>query len=162
MIVLSHEPFFLKGIRDNEGAADVKTLYVARKGNGYTLREWNIEDYCLNQSHKDYFVLQRFQRDGAAPGTDLIPVARAIRPYVEGALRFLFPGSFTDDPMLGQMIARIRTATTGPLVRLQHKLDTLDDLNTYARRFQHADAASPNEPELRTYVDRVLSYVQGV
>lgn len=163
VIVLSHDPFFLKGLRDSAAeGTEIKLLYVARKTNGFTIRVWNVDDYCLHQNHRDYFVLQRFLRDGAAPGTDLVPVARAIRPYVEGALRFRFPTDFGGDVMLGQMIARIRDATTGPLTSLKAGLTTLDDLNTYSRPFHHGGATPvPNEPELQTKVQLAITYVQG-
>lgn len=165
VVVLSHDPFFLKGIRDNGDATEVKTLVVAKKGDGFTLRDWNIEDYCLSQNHKDYFVLRRFLMDGVTPGTDLVPVARAIRPYLEGSLRFRFPTEFAGDTMLGQMISRIRSATALPLNRLQADLTTLEDLNTYCRPFHHGGSQAfptPNEQELTTKVTLAIKYAQGV
>jgi len=164
VIVLSHDPYFLKGIREASDSGEVKMLMIAVKGLGFTIREWNVEEWCLNQNHKDYFVLQRFLHGGSAPGADLVNVARSIRPYVEGYLRFRFPMEFANVRMLGEMMRLIRESTSGELNALKGSLSTLDDLNTYSRRFHHGDAQpvpAPNETELRTFAGRAINYVRG-
>jgi wobble nucleotide-excising tRNase len=163
VVVLSHDPYFLKGIRDN-CESGIKTLMIGVKGTGFTIREWNIEEWCLNQNHKDFFVLQRFLRGNSAPGADLVNVARSIRPYVEGALRFRFPSEFAGARMLGAMIELVRKSTGGALDTLKADLSTLEDLNNYSRSFHHGDSqpsSAPNETELRTFACRALDYVRG-
>lgn len=67
--------------------------------------------------------------------------------------------------MFGQVIAHIRDAKIpSPLCHAQTLIEELKEINEYAGRFHHdtnpaADAVAIAEPELKTFVDRVLSVV---
>lgn len=162
-VVLSHDPYFLKGLLDGMESADVRTLTLARQGSGFTLQPWDVDEYCLLQSHKDYFVLKRFAADGVSPGSEPLIVARSIRPYLEGNLRHRFPAEFSGIHMLGKMIAKIREAQAAPLNLLQLQLSELEDINDYSKRFHHGGPGAPptpNEAELFAYVERAFKFVQ--
>ena len=165
VIVLSHDPFFLKGIADLY-ADDARTLRLARSGLTYTIKPWDIDHHCLSEAHKDYFLLRKFVEDGLPDGADLHTVARAIRPYVEGYLRNRFPDRFSGKQMLGTLIDAIRNAPAGDdLAVLKDRLADLEDLNAFSRQVHHAGAGGPpvalSETEVKGFVDRALTFVRG-
>lgn len=164
VVVLSHDPFFLKGIADHYQGRP-KTLRLTRTGDTYTLRPWDVEQYCLAEAHKDYFVLRGFLEEGLPEGTDLITVARSIRPYIEGALRHLYPGRFSDGENLGSLVAAIRDAEApDDLAALQDRLKDLEDLNAFSRRVHHAGTGGPpavnSEAELQPWVELAIDFVR--
>ena len=165
VIVLSHDPFFLKGIDDYfDGAA--KTLRLGRTLSSATVIPWDIDEYCLAQAHRDYFVLRRFLDEGVVDQTELITVARSIRPYLEGYLRNRFPKRFPRGLNFGKLIAEIRDADdSDALSSLKLKADELTELNSFTRRFHHADTGGPpvtvSESELRTWSERAIQFVQA-
>jgi wobble nucleotide-excising tRNase len=165
VIVLSHDPFFLKGIADlYEGAH--KSLRLARAGATHTIKTWDIHHFCLNEAHKDYFLLRRFVEEGLPDGADLHTVARAIRPYIEGYLRHRFPDRFSGRQMLGQFIQAIdEAAADDELAVLKAKLQDLTDINGFARRIHHGPDGGPpavvSETEVKAFCERALSFVRG-
>jgi len=165
VVVLSHDPYFLKRVYDSHIGAPVKAMHIVRDGQSHELQEWNIDRYCLAEAHQDYFALRTFLEEGASNSPELRAVGRAIRPYLEGAMRHRFPEQFGAGEWLGDFIGQIRAATNGPLLPLKGKLAELDALNEYSKTFHHSGEqalpAVPNEDELRTYVSRAIQFVQG-
>lgn len=165
VVVLSHDPFFLKGIDDYFDGTG-KTLRLGWADGSARLIAWNIDDHCLAQAHRDYFVLRRFLEEGTADASALVTVARAIRPYLEGYLRNRFPSRFPRGSTFGAFIREIREAPVDDALRtLQPRADDLDQLNTFTRRFHHSDAGGPpsttTEAELRTWAQRAIAFVQA-
>jgi wobble nucleotide-excising tRNase len=167
VVVLSHEAFFLKGIHDCAASpSTTKTLQFTRKGKTRTLEEWKIKEYFLHEAHRDFFLLRTFLDNGLSPDGDLVNVARSIRPYLEGHLRYRYPDEYGPTECLGDFTDRIRKAVPpSSLARLQAKADELTALNEYARRFHHPGQVSPpvttTETELRAYIHRTLAFAQG-
>lgn len=160
-LILSHDPFFLHGVAQDERVPTVKALRIARKGDTHTLSPWSLEDECMPQAHKDYFLLCRFMEDGLSDGTDLVMVARSIRPYVEGYLRIKYPDRFPSGIMLGTFIKAVREADSGnELAKLRSRLGDLEDLNAFARRFPHDNPGRTTEPEVRAYVEKAFAFVR--
>lgn len=163
VVVLSHDPFFLKGIRDLSDG-ETKALRLARASSTYTLKEWDIAHHCMSEAHRDYFILRKFLDDGLPDGTAAHTVARSIRPYIEGYLRNRFPDKFAGKKMLGNLIEAIRQAGAGDeLVSLQSRLTDLEDLNSFARRAHHASEGGPpvTEAEVAAYATRALEFVRA-
>ncbi|MBZ0116549.1 MAG: AAA family ATPase [Sandaracinaceae bacterium] len=163
-IVLSHDVLFLKRIYDNHDKADLKCLHVVRDKQSYVLQEWDVARYCLKEAHQDYFILRSFLEEGATG--DLLTVARAIRPYLEGHMRHRFPAEFAPTEWLGDMVAKVRGAgSASALLGEQAKLGELEALNDYSKQFHHTGpgAAPPTttETELRAFAGRAIRYVQG-
>jgi wobble nucleotide-excising tRNase len=162
-VVMSHDAVFLKSIYDAADRKNLTALHIVRSGETYLVDEWKLEDYFLHQSHHDYFLLREYLNAGPKDG-DLTSVARAIRPYLEGHLRNMFPTEFPGNEWLGDFIAKIRDApATAALARLKPKLTELEALNDYSKGTHHAGqvaGAPPNDAELRTWVERTIAFVQ--
>lgn len=162
VIVLSHDPFFLKKIFDGQKAGTTAALHITRAGQQHAVEEWDVGKYCSASSHQDYFVLRSFLDQGAH---DLRAVARAIRPYLEGDLRNAFPAEFPAGEWLGDFTRKLSEATSGPLMTMKPKLQELSDLKDYSSPFHHTDdsqpAPMPNEDELRAFVTRAIAFVQS-
>jgi wobble nucleotide-excising tRNase len=168
VIVLSHNPFFLKHIYDACPKTDLKTLHVVRgRGSAFRLEEWDIGRACRPESDVAYFNLQTYLDEGVSGDGDLRAIAKEIRICLEGALRSRFPGHFAAHGMLGTFIDAIRNADgTSPLAVLKPKLQELEDLNGYARRYHHAGvpggtSPQPDDDELQNFVTRALAFVHG-
>ncbi|MFA5061680.1 MAG: AAA family ATPase [Patescibacteria group bacterium] len=165
VVVLSHDADFLKHIYDtNIDKATIKSLQVTRDGATYAIKEWDILKACLEAAYRDFFLLRRYLDEGLSTGGDLLTIARAIRPYLEGQLRGRFPDAFPATDYLGDFIGRIRNAGAGTLlVGLQPRVQELTDINDYSKQFHHNGPGAPpvvNPIELETFVKRTLIYGQ--
>ena len=165
VIILSHDPFFLKGIDDLIEAQNIKTLRLARRGNTQSIREWDVSQFCLSEAHKDYFILKKFIEDGLPDGSDLRTIIRAIRPYLEGYLRHRYPDRFAGKVMMGEMITTIRNSdSTDELSILKPKLNELEDINTFSRKAHHGSGNGPpqitTEAEVQSFIEKALNFVR--
>lgn len=161
-VVLSHDPFFLAGIVNADSGRTAKPLRISRKGQTHTIREWEIAKECMPQAHKDYFVLCRFMDEGLPDDGDLVTVARAIRPYVESYLRLKFPDKFPSGHMLGTFVKAVRDAEPGDSLHfLQPKVQELEDINAYGRRFPHDNPGQTTEAEVQAYISKAFNFVRS-
>ena len=160
VVLLSHEPSFLKLLWDRTQPADRKTLQLARVGEENTaIIEWNIERAVQARYRADIDALQRFLSLGEAEPRDVI---QKLRPVLEGYCKYLYPTLFGDQDTLGVIVGAIRTAADPH--PLQALTDGLDEINMYCRRYHHAenpDAATEpiGDTELQGYVRRTLTVV---
>lgn len=160
VIVLSHEPSFLKLLWDRIVPADRKALQLVRIGeDNTTIVEWDIDRAVQARFRADIDSLQRFNSSGEGEGRDVI---QKIRPVLEGYCRNLYPTQFAEQEMLGTIVGRIREA--GAEHPLHAIVDDLDELNLYCRRYHHGE--NPNaateaidNAELQAYVRRTLKLV---
>jgi wobble nucleotide-excising tRNase len=160
VVLLSHEPQFLKLLWDRVVAADRKTLQLARIGEGNTtIVEWDIEKALQARYRADIDALQRFFSDAEGERRDII---QKLRPVLEGYCRNLYPTQFADHDTLGVIVGKIRAVGVGhPLAAIA---DDLDEVNMFCRRYHHAEnrgaATEPiDDAELRGYVGRTLTLV---
>jgi wobble nucleotide-excising tRNase len=163
VIVLSHDPPFLKLIWDECPPDERKTLQLCRTGDNIMLGEWDIEAETQSTYLRDYSILLAFFRERT--GTPL-NVARAIRPFLEGMLRSHFPRRFEPNGWLGNFIKTIRAGTTDGLQHAQADLPELEAINEYSKKYHHeqnpnADAELISSDELHGYVKRTLRLVGG-
>ena len=158
VIVLSHEPSFLRLIHDAARSQSTRTLQFCRLGQeDTTITPYDITEATRGDYYKDHSVLTRFANDGDGEPRD---VARTIRPTLEGYFRFKFPGEFGDTEWLGDFIGKLRTAAPGSaLAQAPHKLlEELEDVNDYSKKYHHKqNPGADNEPitdgELKGYVE---------
>lgn len=165
VIVLSHDPLFLKLLAEGCPSADnVKTLQMSRAGDSTVIGEWDVEAETQSSYMKDYSTLLKFYREREG---DPRSVARTIRPFLEGMLRAHFPGHFQANEWLGDMIRKIRNADdTSGLQHANADLDELEAINDYSKKYHHQQNANAgtepiNDDELHGYVRRTLRLVGG-
>jgi wobble nucleotide-excising tRNase len=164
VILLSHDPYFLKLVWDELPSAQVKTLQLARMGPNTAITEWDIKDQLRGNYFQNHNVLRKYRDYGEG---DPRNVVKTIRPLLEGYLRFKLPGGFPDNHWLGDFISAIRQADlTDPIAAAQVILGDLEGINSYSKRYHHdqnpdADRELIDEGELETYVKRTLKLVGG-
>lgn len=166
VVLLSHDPYFLRLVWNEVDKATRKTLCIRRKEQESTLLEWDVERETAGEYFSNYFALVEYLERG--PNGDLRNVARCIRPLIETNLRLRFPGQFPQGEWLGDMIGIIRDSTENqPLSSLKPFLNELSEINKYSKYFHHgenpdADEHPIQDPELKTYVERTLKVIGGI
>jgi len=164
VIVLSHDPQFLKLVWDGVQISDVKVLQMSKAGDSTVIGEWDVEIETQSGYLRDYSTLLDFyvERRG-----DPLSVARTIRPFLEGWLRRRFPGRFQQNEWLGDFINKIRSADpNGGLSYAQADLGEIEDINDYSKKYHHdqnqnADSEPINSDELHGFVKRTHRLVGG-
>ena len=153
VVLLSHDPTFLKLVWDKLAPPDRKALQLVRvREENTTIAEWDIEKAVQARYRADVETLQRHYALGEGDPRDVI---QKIRPVLEGFCRNLYPSQF-----LGTIVGKIRTA--GAAHPLYSLADDLDEINEYCRRYHHAESPSAgtdpiDDNELRGYVKRTLA-----
>jgi len=168
LIVLAHDPYFLRDLRDAFRKED-KTVQVAlfqlavAQGNYSDFATLDIDKECESEYARHHRLLSSFSE---GHGGDSRTVAKAIRPLLEGYLHRRFPGLLPKGHLFGQIVALIRdSSTASPLSHAKNLVDELNEINDYAGQFHHdtnpdsADSVTITASELKTYVDRALSVV---
>ncbi|MBF0283802.1 MAG: AAA family ATPase [Magnetococcales bacterium] len=159
VILLSHDPHFLHQVV--EGHHDVgerKTFRLDGEGNKAVLRECDLKAEVKSHYHKNFTLLWDFYQN---QGGELLSVAKAIRPFLEGNLRSRFPGRFTENQWLGDFLGAIRSAQPQEgLYELHVQLSELGEINDYSKQFHHdnpaVDRGPINKTELQGFVNRTL------
>ncbi len=160
VVLLSHDPAFLKLLWDRIAPADRKTLQLVRVGEDNTnVVEWDIEKAVMARFHAQLDALQRFYSDNEGESRDVI---RDLRPVLEAYARNLYPTQFDDDDTLGVIVGKIRRAGAAHL--LFPIVDDMDEINAYCRRYHHGESpGAATEPvdnaELHGYVRKTLALV---
>jgi wobble nucleotide-excising tRNase len=164
VILLSHDPHFLRLLWESHPISDIKVLQMYRIGDNTIIGEWNIEDETQSTYLKNYSTLLNFYRDST--GTPL-SVVRAIRPFIEGMLRVHFPGHFQPNEWLGDFINKIRNVSDiDGLSHAKADLTEIESINEYSKKYHHdqnpnADSEGLSLEELYGYVKRTLRLVGG-
>lgn len=167
VLVLSHDPYFLRAIWDGYKGGGIKCFQFARMGDGTSIGEWEIEKETAGEYAKKHRVLWNHCYDSAAATASAREVAQTIRPVLEEYLRLKLPHAFAEKEWLGDFISKIRDATTtDPLVAAQGILKEIEDINEYSKRYHHssnpaADTEFVDETELLSFVQRTLDLVGG-
>jgi len=164
VIVMSHNPHFLRLLWDHSDAATTKLLQFGRLGPNTFVAEWDVEAETQGQYDRYYRLVRTFVNDQT--GEPRL-VARATRVLLEGYLRLRFIGQFAPNEWLGDFIAKIRAAPAGsPLLAAQSMLEELSDINDFAKRYHHSNPNADTEPidstELHGYATRALAVVGGI
>jgi len=164
VIVMSHEPRFLRRIWDATDKSKVQSLQLTRIQENSIINPWNIEDETRGDYFRLIIVLKTFVNEGRG---DLRNVAQTIRPVMEEYLRFNCPGSFADNEWLGDFLSKIEQATDGdPLYAFKDVLSDLVDIKDYDKRYHHplnpeADLEPIDNGELASYASRTLRLVSA-
>lgn len=164
VVVLSHDPHFLRLIWEDYPATDIKVLQMCRTGENTVIGVWDVEAETKSTYLKNYSTLLDFYRERKGVALD---VARSIRPFLEGMLRMHFPGHFQPTEWLGDFISKIRNAgNTDGLSHAQADLTEIEAINGYSKKYHHdqnpnADSEPLSADELHGFVKRTLRLVGG-
>jgi len=165
VIVLSHDPRFLRSVWEGYPDDEIKVLQLLRTGNSTVIGKWDIEAETQSTYLKDYSVLLDYYRERKG---NPLQVARSIRPFVEGMLRAHFPGHFQPNEWLGNFVDKTRNdGGTGGLAHARDDLAEIQAINEYSKKYHHdqnpnADSEPLSEDELHGFVKRTLRLVAGV
>jgi len=166
VIILSHDPHYLRAAWDNCDRATTRTLQITRSGTKSQIEEWNIEEETKESYFKDYDTLSKY--NGASSVKEMRDTARCIRPLLEANLRIRFPKAFKSNEWLGEFVGKIRDATpSDELYMLQPRLAEYSEINDYSKKYHHsqnpsADSEPITDAELQTFIDRTLKVISGV
>lgn len=165
VLVLSHDPYFLRLVWDEAVRIERKGLCVRGSGYASIIDEWDVEEATKSAYLQNYEALVEYLERGAQG--PLIDVATRIRPLLEDYLRFRFPREILVRDKLGEMVGKIRKADdSNPLAVLKDQLKELSDINSYTRPYAHgrtstAESDRINGVELRAFVGRTLDVLHG-
>lgn len=170
LIVLAHDPYFIRDLRDalrkENNATPVAMFQLALTTGDYTgFAALDVDKECESDYFRHNRLLNEFM---VGQNGDARTVARAIRPMLEGYLHRRFPCLVPKSQMFGQVVTLIRQAPpANPLFHAKDLVDELNDINEYAGQFHHdtnpggADTIAIVASELRTYVERSLYLVHS-
>lgn len=169
LIVLAHDPYFLRDLRDallrENSGAPIAMFQLNLAANDYTgFSALDVDKECESAYFQHHRLLNEFV---AGSNPDSKAVAKAIRPMLEGYLHRRFPSLISKSRMFGEIVVGIRDAPPGnPLSHAKNLVTELNDINEYAGQFHHdtnaaADTVAVVAAELKTYVDRSLHLVHG-
>ncbi|NPC59306.1 AAA family ATPase [Caenimonas soli] len=167
LIVLAHDPFFLRDLRDalkkEDNSAAVSVFQLTAAPHNYTdFAALDIDRECESDYARHHRLLNDFSM---GTGGDARVVAKAIRPMLEGYLHRRFPGLLPKDLMFGGVVIRIRDSVApSPLAHAVNLIDALNEVNEYAGQFHHdtnpdADTVVISASELKGFVDDALCIV---
>lgn len=168
IIVLAHDPFFIRDLRDavtpKDGQNQVHSFQFAHAVNGYSeIQDFDIDLACESPYYRHHRTLKEFCEGGKFDSRD---VAKSLRPFLEGYVHRRFPRIVPTDLTFGQAIGEIKKAIApSPLTFAQLIVDELGQLNDYSSQFHHdtnqgnAEVAPVNPTELRSFCLRALNLV---
>jgi len=165
LIVLAHDPYFIRDIRDEltskDGQSKISLLQLRHAEKDYSdLAEFNVDQECESPYYRHHRMLSEFYTTGTH---EVHEVAKAIRPFLEGYLHRRFPGLLPKEQMFGGVLTFIRDAAAPhPAVHAQSLVAELQEINNYAGQFHHdtnpgnADTVPVNATELKGYCQQAL------
>ncbi len=169
LIVLAHDLFFLRDLRDalSRSSTPIATslIRLTCESNGYT----DFKPLDLDRECESPYLQHHRTLTEVVSGTstqDARSSAKAIRPLLEGYLHRRFPNLIPKQMMLGQALGCIRSSpATSPLAYAQSLVDEIGQINDYAGQFHHdtnpgnADSSPVAIAELTAYAQRALDVV---
>lgn len=166
LIVLAHDPYFIRDLRDamlkDDDATPIAVIQLSLSENDYTnFSPFDVDKECESTYFRNHRLLNEFTEGRAA---DSKMVAMAIRPMLEGYLHRRFPGLIPKSLMFGKVVELIRDAPpSSPLAYAQNLVATFNEINEYAGQFHHDDPSAAQiaivSSELKTIVHRALELV---
>jgi wobble nucleotide-excising tRNase len=134
-VVLAHDPYFVRDVRDailaKDSTAPVAIFQLQHTVHGYTdFGKIDVDRECESPYYKHHRLLSDFVTTGNG---DHAHVAKSIRLLLEGYLHRRFPGLLPQGLMLGQSVGHIVAAKpTEPLAFAQGLVPEINEINDYA------------------------------
>lgn len=169
VIALGHDAHFLRELRKRikrKKVGETLELCLHRDAEDYSLlTNFDLDEFCASDYYKNYALIEKFLA-GGIPQEQLLDVAKALRPLLEGHIHKSFPKRFKDGQTVGQMLEVVKNAVSpNPLVALQATHEDLCDFNDFAAAFHHDTSGGHprtdiNDAELRQYAQAALNFIQ--
>lgn len=162
LIVLAHDPYFLRDLRDRVRKSDhnAATFELGLRATPMDYTDFakaSLDTECESEYVKNHRMLCEYATSNIG---DPRTIAKTLRPLLEGYLHRRFPSLLPKDRMFGDVVAAIRNATPpSPLAHAQNIVQELNELNEYAGHFQHDTSQPPVAAELRDHVERTLCVI---
>jgi wobble nucleotide-excising tRNase len=167
VIVLSHDPYFLRDLWGKFDRANTTTLCISRSGRASQIETWNIEketdtDYILN-----YRQLKEYLEIGSSSAQQMRAVARCIRPTLEGYFRMKYPLDFGIGEWLGDFIKKVRLANSADALftmKQDSLVDEIEAISEYSAKYHHKqnlnhDTEPIDDSTLRSYINRTFKII---
>lgn len=168
VIVMGHDGYFLRDLArrlSEKKLAEPLTLQIRRAAGDFSeLDQCDLNELCASTYYKRYREVDEYL--AGVPTPNLLPVAQALRPLVEGSLHRRFPGLIKDGVTFGVVLDQIKSATAGhPLAALQAQFPGLSALNDFVAPFHHETGGvvlrdDVTDSELHPFAKQAMSFVQ--
>ncbi len=160
VVILSHNPFFLRTVWESFDKDNVKTLTIQETSDGSCIEEWDMVKETRSEYFKAYDDIHDFVNEIGNANSESI--AQKIRILLEGNLKARFPHHLRSCNELGSMISVIRDERQNCDICSDILLNELTDINEYSRKHHHTDIDKPNtlqinKLELKTFAKRTLN-----
>jgi len=169
LIVLSHDPHFIRELHDKLGRLKptpiAPSLHMIKGVQaGYSaFSACDLEELCSSDYYRHYKMLSDYL-DGYATASSR-DVAKAIRPTLEGYYHRRFPRRIPRGTLLSQIIVLARQAAPpDPLANLSPIIGQLTQIHDHASQVLHdtdstLETGAPNEAELRNFAKQALDLI---
>jgi wobble nucleotide-excising tRNase len=169
LIVLSHDPYFIRDLHEKLGRAKPTPVIPSRHmiravQNEYSaFSKCDIEDVCASDYYRHHRMVSDYA-DGRSTASSR-DVAKAIRPLLEGYYHRRFPRRVRRRMRLPGIISEVRKSVPpDPLANLLTVVDRIAGVNEYASAFHHetdagVESAPPSDAESLTFVNRALDLI---
>lgn len=169
VIVLGHDAYFLRDLGRRlveKKLGNPLTLQIRRAAGDFSeLDACDLDELCASTYYKRYREVSDYL--AGQPTPNLLPVAQALRPLVEGNLHRRFPGLIKEGVTFGVILDQIKgAAAVSPLAVLQPQLGALQAFNDFAGAFHHdtpgvAVRQEVTDGELQVFAKQAIAFVQG-
>jgi wobble nucleotide-excising tRNase len=169
LILLSHDPFFIRELHDKLGRLKPNpvspTLHTIKGAQGgYSVfSACDLEGVCSSDYYQHYKMLADYV-DGRSNANNR-EVAKAIRPTLEGYYHRRFPMRIRRRTLLNAIITMAQDALpSDPLVNMKPILPDLIRINEFASQFHHdtdgaVEAGPPSDAELLSFAKGALDLI---
>lgn len=162
LIVLTHDLDF--GSELERSLSNPETLKIKILPKNRHICNVSFEELLLKGLLKDITELHYFLEGILTDESDMLRVARSIRPTLEGMFRVKFFNHLNKNEWLGDMIKHVKESEEDSVFyKLKPYLEELADINDYSKEFHHSNIVqSPfiDYQELLTFVKRTLKLVE--
>lgn len=157
VIVLSHDPRFLKLIEKNATACSTFQMMCDDAGIG-SISNWSSEEELKEIYVRQAERIREYAATGKSlPGSTDESLIKDLRPFLEDFIRARFPGRFASLVMLDDMAKQIEEAgSDDPLFRY---ISAFRAINEYSRDNMHGGASVPDPGQLRAQCKRIVSII---
>lgn len=166
MFIMSQDPAFSNILWVKTKISSKDSFKVLKTTESSIVIPFNIKDFNEGDYFHNYMILFDYLNEQKGNKEN---VAKTIRIILEGNLKFRYPKSFNiENKWLGDFIKLINESdnTKEYFILKGDQITELEEINEYSKKFHHDsntitcdyELSSINEIELKTFVERTLSF----